>query len=564
MRKPYPYLNRNRSAAAHRAAPGVYIYSSEPQLTPNAHLSPYDVYPAAAPYGVQPTLRVPYRRPAAGPASWTLPLLGMLFAALLALIAAAILLFYLYFQASGRIYPGVRVNGIDLGGLTQAQAAGRLAQTWAGQAHLQVTNGMTVQTLAPAELGLSLEAGPTAAQAAAVGRRGSLPLELAQAVHAAWSGWDIAPQARLDEAAARAGLEALAPQMSQVAKNAGLRLEGTAFIPVPAEMGYTINVETTLAALRRDPAGVLRGGLLTVIPQPLLPTVTDVTPAIAQAQRLLDTPLAIQAYDPVADQDFNWPVPRDAIAAWLKVEAGEDGAPQIGLDEAQAAAYLDSLSATLDGGRYINGAKHAAGLAAALRQGRPYTASVSYRPTTYTIQPGDTLLKVGWKVGIPYWRIAKANPGLNPDTLRAGETLIIPPKDSLLPLPVVAGKRIVISISKQRLWAYQNRQLLGEHVISTGIDRSPTQPGIFQVQTHDPNAYASVWDLYMPNWLGIYEAWPGFMNGIHGLPTLSNGRRLWANVLGKPASYGCIILDLPDAEWLYNWAEDGVVVEIQP
>lgn len=106
--------------------------------------------------------------------------------------------------------------------------------------------------------------------------------------------------------------------------------------------------------------------------------------------------------------------------------------------------------------------------------------------------------------------------------------------------------------------------MIGQHVISTGIDRSPTQPGIFQVQTHDPNAYASVWDLYMPNFLGIYEAWPGFMNGIHGLPTLSNGQRLWANVLGRPASYGCIILDLETSEWLYHWAENGVVVEIQP
>jgi lipoprotein-anchoring transpeptidase ErfK/SrfK len=34
-------------------------------------------------------------------------------------------------------------------------------------------------------------------------------------------------------------------------------------------------------------------------------------------------------------------------------------------------------------------------------------------------------------------------------------------------------------------------------------------------------------------------------------------------VLGRPASYGCIILTLDDAEQLYNWAEDGVVVEIR-
>ncbi len=58
-------------------------------------------------------------------------------------------------------------------------------------------------------------------------------------------------------------------------------------------------------------------------------------------------------------------------------------------------------------------------------------------------------------------------------------------------------------------------------------------------------------------------AGPDFYNGFHGLPTLSNGRLLWAGLLGSPASYGCIILGLEEAEALYNWAEIGVVVVIE-
>ena len=160
--------------------------------------------------------------------------------------------------------------------------------------------------------------------------------------------------------------------------------------------------------------------------------------------------------------------------------------------------------------------------------------------------------------------ILQVNPGLDPDRVIAGSELVIPSKDDLLPLPIVPNKRIVMSISKQRLMVYEDGKQIKKYLMSTGIDRSPTQPGVFQVQTHKRNAYASVWDLYMPNFLGIYESWPGFMNGIHGLPTLSSGTRLWANILGQPASFGCIILDLDNAKWLYNWAEDGVVVEIRP
>src|SRR5262249_19832875 len=143
------------------------------------------------------------------------------------------------------------------------------------------------------------------------------------------------------------------------------------------------------------------------------------------------------------------------------------------------------------------------------------------------------------------------------------QTLNIPSKDVLLPLPVVPGKRLKLSISEQRLYGYENKQQVFEYVISTGIDRSPTQPGVFQVQSHDPNAYASLWDLYMPDFLGIYESWPGFMNGFHGLPLLHGGVRLWGDILGKPASFGCIILSLDDAHTLYQWAPDGVVVEIK-
>jgi lipoprotein-anchoring transpeptidase ErfK/SrfK len=134
----------------------------------------------------------------------------------------------------------------------------------------------------------------------------------------------------------------------------------------------------------------------------------------------------------------------------------------------------------------------------------------------------------------------------------------------MLLLPVVTKKRIVISITEQRLWTCEDGALRSEHIVSTGFARSPTLPGLFQVLSHVENAYASRWGLWMPHFLGIYDALPGFTNGIHGLPLRSNGVRLWGSVLGRPASYGCIILDLEAAEDVYAWADDGVVVEIHP
>ena len=84
-----------------------------------------------------------------------------------------------------------------------------------------------------------------------------------------------------------------------------------------------------------------------------------------------------------------------------------------------------------------------------------------------------------------------------------------------------------------------------------------------QVLSKEESAYASLWDLWMPHFMAIYEAGPGFYNGLHGLPTLSSGRRLWEGLLGSPASYGCIILGLEEAEILYHWAEVGVVAVVE-
>jgi lipoprotein-anchoring transpeptidase ErfK/SrfK len=482
--------------------------------------------------------------------------------ALACLFFGSLVSYYGYYQYSGRIIPGVSVGSIQLDGMTPEEAVITLQENWDLLARIQVTNGIQSQTLTPADLGISVDIPRTVQKAHEVGHGGTLLAETAQMFAALWDGWEIEPAVTLDEEIARAKLEAISPAMSLLPKDASLRVENGQPVPIPAELGYTVNIDLTLEALKADPGAILANESLPIVPQPVPPKVSDVTPALAEAQRLLDTPLSINAYDPIQDELKTWPVPREVIAGWLAVAPGDAG-PQVVLDETQVAGYLAQLGQTLGAGRSLNVTGDSRPLADALRVGRPYTVMITHQPTTYTVQPGDTLLKIGWKVGMPFWMISRANPNLNPDAIQTGTELVIPAKTDLLPLPVIPNKRIVISISQQRLRVYQDGQMIGQHVISTGIDRSPTQPGVFQVQTHVPNAYASVWDLYMPDFLGIYEAWPGFMNGIHGLPRLSNGQRLWASILGRPASYGCIILDLKTAEWLYQWAEDGVVVEIQ-
>ncbi len=123
-----------------------------------------------------------------------------------------------------------------------------------------------------------------------------------------------------------------------------------------------------------------------------------------------------------------------------------------------------------------------------------------------------------------------------------------------------AGKYILVSISQQHMYAYQDGQLAFSFIVSTGSGNS-TRTGTFPILDKIQNAYADNWNFWMPDWMGIY--WVGNLeNGIHAVPVLPGGGNLWADSLGTPVSYGCVVLGTNDARLLYNWAEVGTVVQI--
>jgi len=123
------------------------------------------------------------------------------------------------------------------------------------------------------------------------------------------------------------------------------------------------------------------------------------------------------------------------------------------------------------------------------------------------------------------------------------------------------SKYILVDISEQHMYVYDGDTLVYSFIASTGINNA-TRVGTFAVQSKIPNAYGATWNIWMPDWLGIY--WSGSLeNGIHALPILSNGATLWEGYLGRPVSYGCVVLGTYDAQVLYDWAEIGTPVEIQ-
>lgn len=470
---------------------------------------------------------------------------------------------YAYLEVFEIILPGVEVGGVPLEGLAVYEASAKLDKVYNDDYQVTVVdtlNPLSTWIVSPSEFGLSVDSQASAAQAHSVGREDGLVAGVEQMLTDEWAG---EPQVSFDSQAARRALERWAEAVNVPKVEGNLTIEGGRVLQVQGSVGKELDIEASLELLSVNPAEVLLGyGFVPLVMVPVEPMIMDVSAPAAKAEGFLSSGVTLRAYDPVTDEMFTWEPSREIIASWLTVERGPVQF-RVSLEEDKVAAYVAGLNDQLGGERRFDYETVFANAKAGLQGTASEPVIVSYLPREHIVQQSESLVRFSFDMGIPYWKVQELNPQLYGRGVIRGETITLPAKDAMLPLPVVMGKRIVISITEQHMWVYQDGEQIGDYVISTGMAGSPTMPGIFQVQSRFVNAYASRWDLWMPNFLGIYEAAPGFLNGIHGLPLLSNGVRLWGSVLGQPASYGCVILDLESAEHLYEWAEDGVVVEIR-
>jgi hypothetical protein len=486
---------------------------------------------------------------------------------LLALVLTLPLAAYTYTVAGRVILPGVRAGGVDVAGLSVTDAARAIHETWNVAFRLTVVDASDPTRswqAQPIEFGLSVDSAATAEQAYRFGHGSDLLKAVRELASSYEHGQEVAPVVLFEPVIARATLESWASRIYIPAREADLSINGGQVVAVPGSAGKALDVEAVMGLLTGDPSSVLQYGIIPLATTPVAPQILDASKTAEELERILEAETVLPAYDPVTGERFRWTPARDVKARWIVLERGPDSF-RYSLDDTRIAEYVSALQAELGAERFLNADEATAGLRQSLQGGSvEEPLIVRYQVRAYKVRSTDSIVSIGFRHGIPYWKLQDFNPQLAVSGLVPGETLTIPPRDFLLTLPIIVDKRIVISIKEQRLRVYESGTMVKELVVSTGIDRSPTMPGIFQVQSHFESAYASRWDLTMPHFLGIYEAVPDFWNGIHGLPTLSNGVRLWGSVLGRPASYGCIILDLASAEELYNWAEEGTIVEITP
>ncbi len=124
-----------------------------------------------------------------------------------------------------------------------------------------------------------------------------------------------------------------------------------------------------------------------------------------------------------------------------------------------------------------------------------------------------------------------------------------------------SGKHIIISIADQVAYFLEDDTLVKSHLVSTGKDSTPTPCGVFSVLYHAEIVVSEKYGgWYCPYWLGFAED-----TGMHGLPyDPDTGEKMGASTLGQKASHGCVRQADANAIWAYNWAPNGIRIDITP
>jgi hypothetical protein len=473
----------------------------------------------------------------------------------------------------GRIYPGVSIGSLDVGGLTVEEAQARLAE------HLPDPESQTLimrtekqnWRLTWADVGRGYDCASMAQAAYQLGREGSLPKQALSAWRIRLRGRSAKSSSRelsaiepriveADPVRVRALLEEIAPHIYSPPVDAQLRIESGEITSREGEMGHTLDLEASATrVLRALDEGATQVDLAI---KDIPPRIPSPEPARTQAQSLLAQPFALVADDPLTDYYEEFTAAPERVAMWLRVVPG-DGQILLEIDELAVHTWLLEVEPRIGEDRILKINQALTHTLAALETGKHQARPSIHHPEgVYVVQPGDTFFDISYSHGFPQWRLEEANPDIDTGALVIGMELTIPSIDVLFPEPLVPDKRIEISLPEQKLRAYENDELLYEFTCSSGMTSTPTIAGQFQVLFKEPDAYASRWSLEMPYFMAVYQEGPDFFNGIHELPIRADGGRLWASVLGWPASYGCIILDVGDAELLYDWAPVGTLVRI--
>ena len=130
-----------------------------------------------------------------------------------------------------------------------------------------------------------------------------------------------------------------------------------------------------------------------------------------------------------------------------------------------------------------------------------------------------------------------------------------------LPPDSGAGRRVVYSISQQRVWIVEADESVAGTWLVSGRKSLP-KPGDYQVFSRSRWSRSGSLRL---EFMVRFARTKGLAIGFHAIPITRRGRPIQSeSELGQPRSRGCVRQARVDAERMWNWAPIGTAVRVTP
>lgn len=327
-------------------------------------------------------------------------LLAMMLLLLILISAAGLGVLAYNLHYAGRIYEGVSIRGVDLGGLFPEEALALVRESLEseGLPYVLLFTGEQDWTFALRDMGGYLDLEEAVHQALALGRSGSFRDDMLMRFDLFWWGYDIVPEFHLEPGPAMIILRAVARQAGHPARRAQLWVAGLQALTDESQVGREMDItasriaieqgaqvaaassswgitprllpllEQTLFAVDAAPAHgapaprvLADAGSIAVEPIPvrlvfrqIVPPLTEITGGKERAAAILSSPLTLTYDLPELAPDgstmvfpHRWAVDRAVLTSWLTLQAvqtDEGTSLQVDVDREKIAAHLQKLA----------------------------------------------------------------------------------------------------------------------------------------------------------------------------------------------------------------------------
>ena len=429
---------------------------------------------------------------------------------------------------ANRVFAGVKVAGVSLSGKTKSEAKMILSnflKDFQEKEVVFVYEGEE-KKFKLKELGIALDLDKQVNAVYKVGREGRFPYKEKDIIQALLGKKEI--PLMLDCDLTKLNQVLLAYQQKVMApQNASLKIEGDKVLVVEERQGYKIDTAEIQSRILENLSN-LDFSPVNIAVVPAAPQIKqeDIAKTKMEAETMISRPLIFVFEDKSYEADAT------QIGQFLQFQQSGGGL-MISFNEEAIDKYVKNLALKIDK-KPIDTEKLST-TGEVIKEG----SDGRFLDRAYTKEQIKRALSGETK-----------SIALKVDEKKHGEKIVFP--DNVAVAGRFPGKYIDIDLSEQKLYAFEDNNLIKSFAISSGLSRTPTPKGTFSIYSKSRAALMRGEGYYLP---GVeWVSWFYGSYSIHGT--------YWHHNFGHPMSHGCVNASNGDAQFIYQWAPIGTPVYI--